>query len=104
MSVHFGPVQILVWRPRLPRRGRPTLRLKAWSDAVSTNVVGAMHVCRAVLPSMLERRSGKIILLVGPGAEGPRVNLSGYSATQAALVRLAEPPKRSAIPTSRSIA
>jgi len=39
---------------------------------------------------MLERRSGKIILLSGSGAEGPRVNFSAYAASKAALVRLAE--------------
>ncbi|HEY3443232.1 MAG TPA: SDR family oxidoreductase [Paludibaculum sp.] len=92
MSVHFGPVQILVCAHGcLGEVGPLSLsNPKAWSDAVTTNLLGAVHACRAVLPSMLDRRSGKIVLLVGPGAEGPRVNLSGYSATQAALVRLSE--------------
>jgi 3-oxoacyl-[acyl-carrier protein] reductase len=54
------------------------------------NLVGAMHSCRAVLPQMIERRSGKIILLGGAGAEGPRVNFSAYAASKAGLVRLAE--------------
>jgi 3-oxoacyl-[acyl-carrier protein] reductase len=49
-----------------------------------------MHVCRAVLPQMIENRAGKIILLVGPGTEGPRPNFSAYAAVNAALVRFAE--------------
>lgn len=61
-----------------------------WRQATETNLVGTMNVCRAVLPAMLERRGGKILLLVGPGSEGPRPNFSAYSATQAALVRFAE--------------
>jgi len=62
----------------------------AWTDAISTNLNGAVNLCRAVLPEMIARRWGKIVLLVGPGAEGPRPNFSAYSASQAALVRFAE--------------
>jgi len=61
-----------------------------WAQATSTNLLGALHVCRAVLPGMIARRRGKILLLTGPGADSPRPNFSAYAATQAALVRLAE--------------
>ncbi len=63
---------------------------KCWAEGVDTGLIGAMHLCRAVLPQMLERRAGKIILLVGPGAESPRPNFSAYAAANAALVRFAE--------------
>lgn len=63
---------------------------RAWLDGVVTNVGGAMHLCRAVLPDMLAAREGKIVLLAGPGAAHPRANFSAYSAAQAALARLAE--------------
>lgn len=92
MTVQFGPVQILVCAHGALGEIGPMAQAdpKVWADAVSTNLIGSMHVCRAVLPAMMERRSGKIVILVGPGADGPRPNLSGYSATQASLVRLAE--------------
>jgi NAD(P)-dependent dehydrogenase (short-subunit alcohol dehydrogenase family) len=63
---------------------------KAWADAIQTDLLGAMHVCKAVLPHMIERRSGKILLLVGPGAETPRPRFSAYASANAALVRFAE--------------
>lgn len=63
---------------------------KSWTEAIDTGLVGAMHLVRAVLPQMVERRAGKIILLVGPGAETPRPNFSAYAAANAALVRFAE--------------
>lgn len=61
-----------------------------WAETISVNLIGAMHVIRAVLPQMIDRRAGKIILLTGNGAEGPRPNFSAYAASKAALVRLAE--------------
>ena len=62
----------------------------AWLDGVATNLGGAMHLCRAVLPDMLAARAGKIVFLAGLGAAQPRANFSSYSAAQAALARLAE--------------
>ncbi len=62
----------------------------AWLDGAVTNLGGAMHLCRAVLPAMIEARTGKILLLTGQGAGQPRPHFSAYSAAQAALARLAE--------------
>lgn len=61
-----------------------------WARALTTNVVGVMHACRAVLPTMTEQRSGKIIVLSGRGATVPRPNFSAYAASKAAVVRLVE--------------
>jgi NAD(P)-dependent dehydrogenase (short-subunit alcohol dehydrogenase family) len=63
---------------------------KGWHEAVETGLLGAMHVCRAVLPQMVENRAGKVILVVGPGAEVARPNFSAYASVNAALVRFAE--------------
>jgi NAD(P)-dependent dehydrogenase (short-subunit alcohol dehydrogenase family) len=63
---------------------------QAWADAIGVNLVGAMHVMRALLPQMIERRAGKIVLLTGEGADAPRPAFSAYAASKAALVRLAE--------------
>jgi 3-oxoacyl-[acyl-carrier protein] reductase len=39
---------------------------------------------------MIERRSGKIIVLSGGGAHSPRANFSAYAASKAAVSRLVE--------------
>ena len=49
-----------------------------------------MNCCRAVLPQMIERRSGKIIVVTGGGAKEGRPNFSLYAATKTALVRFVE--------------
>ena len=63
---------------------------KDWAETLNINLLGAVHLCRAVLPSMIEHRHGKIILLSGGGAEEPRPHFSAYAASKAAIVRLAE--------------
>ncbi|WP_321473271.1 SDR family oxidoreductase [uncultured Paludibaculum sp.] len=92
MRVQFGPADMVVCAHAVFGSIGPLSESKPteWGQAMTTNMLGAMNVCHVVLPAMLERRAGKIILLVGPGSEGPRPNFSAYSATQAALVRFAE--------------
>ena len=62
----------------------------AWTQAVEVNLFGTFHCIQAVLPGMIEQRSGKIINLSGGGATGPRPNFSAYAASKAAVVRLTE--------------
>ena len=63
---------------------------KAWNETIEINLIGAVNACRAVLPHMIEKRSGKIILLVGGGSGHSRPNFSAYAASKAAIVRLVE--------------
>jgi NAD(P)-dependent dehydrogenase (short-subunit alcohol dehydrogenase family) len=63
---------------------------KAWEEVIRTNFVGVLNTCRAVLPHMMEARSGKIIILTGGGATPSRPNFAVYGATKTALVRFAE--------------
>jgi NAD(P)-dependent dehydrogenase (short-subunit alcohol dehydrogenase family) len=64
--------------------------LKAWTDAINVNLLGVVHSCRAVLPAMIERRSGKIILLTCDVDGEPKLNFSAYTTSKAALVRFTE--------------
>jgi 3-oxoacyl-[acyl-carrier protein] reductase len=66
--------------------------LDEWKHAFEVNVFGAMHACRAVLPTMRARRSGKIVNLAGGGVGGPGVapRVSAYAASKAAVVQLTE--------------
>jgi NAD(P)-dependent dehydrogenase (short-subunit alcohol dehydrogenase family) len=63
-----------------------------WKLAFEVNVFGTMHGCRAVLPGMRARRSGKIVNLAGGGVGGPGVapRVSAYAASKAAVVQLTE--------------
>ena len=92
MRVHFGPVQVLVCAAGSQGPIGPFIDMpaKAWAETISTNLIGVANSCRAVLPQMMDRRSGKIIVLSGRGAANARPNFSAYAASKAAVARLVE--------------
>jgi 3-oxoacyl-[acyl-carrier protein] reductase len=54
-------------------------------------LIGVLNACRAVLPQMIERRNGKIIVIAGVGGALPaRPNFAVHSATKTAVVRFVE--------------
>jgi 3-oxoacyl-[acyl-carrier protein] reductase len=92
--VQFGaPVQILVCAAGVLGPIGPFAESspKAWHELINTNLLGVMNACRAVLPQMVERRSGKIIVIAGVGGKLPsRPNMAVHSATKTSVVRFAE--------------
>jgi 3-oxoacyl-[acyl-carrier protein] reductase len=94
MRVQFGgPVQVLVCAAAILGPIGPFVETspKSWHDIVQTNLIGVMNACRAVLPQMIERRNGKIIVIAGVGGALPaRPNFAVHSATKTAIVRFVE--------------
>ena len=92
MKVHYGPIDAVICAAGVLGPIGPFLgsSVKAWNDALQTNLVGVANTCRAVLPGMVERRSGKIVVLTGPGAEASRPNFSAYAASKTGVTRLVE--------------
>jgi NAD(P)-dependent dehydrogenase (short-subunit alcohol dehydrogenase family) len=92
MRAHFGRLDVLVAAAGMlgPIGPLAEANPKSWAETIQTNLLGFMFSCRAVLPHMIERRSGKIIALSGAGAVHPRPNFSASAASKAALVRLVE--------------
>ncbi len=92
MRVHFNGVQVLICCAAIQGPIGPLAEAdpKAWLETIQTNLVGVFNACRAVLPHMIERRSGKIIVLSGGGAAKPRPNFTAYAASKAAVVRFVE--------------
>lgn len=91
--VHFNRgVQVLICAAAMQGPIGPFVDTppKIWNDLLQTNLVGVFNACRAVLPQMIERRSGKIIVLACGGAFSPRPNFAIYSATKAAAARFVE--------------
>jgi NAD(P)-dependent dehydrogenase (short-subunit alcohol dehydrogenase family) len=60
-----------------------------WRD-IEVNVRGTFNACRAVLPAMLARRSGRLINLTGGGTGTSFPYGSGYGASKAAVLRFTE--------------
>jgi NAD(P)-dependent dehydrogenase (short-subunit alcohol dehydrogenase family) len=92
MRVHYGEIDVLICAAAIPGPIGPFVEQspKAWIDTIHTNLLGVMNACKAVLPHMIARRAGKIIVLSGPGATTARPNFSAYAASKAAVVRLVE--------------
>jgi len=87
-----GPVEVLVCAAGVLGHVGPFAESspKSWHETVNTNFIGVLNSCRAVLPSMIERRSGKILVLDGGGATPARPNFAVYTAAKTALVRFVE--------------
>lgn len=67
-----------------------SLDFKQWQQTFDVNLHAPMRLCQLVLPSMRERRRGKIINLSGGGATAPRPHVTAYAATKVAITRLTE--------------
>jgi NAD(P)-dependent dehydrogenase (short-subunit alcohol dehydrogenase family) len=93
MRVHFNSsVQVLVCAAAIQGPLGPFVDTspKIWNEIIHTNLIGVMNTCRAVLPHMIERRSGKIVILTCGGVSTARPNFSIFAATKAAVARFAE--------------
>ena len=93
MRVHFNkPVQVVICAAAIQGPIGPFVETtpKSWNELIHTNLIGVMHACRAVLPQMIERRSGKIIVLACGGASTGRANFAVYAATKTAIARFVE--------------
>lgn len=92
MKGHYGRVDVIICCAALMGPIGPFLDSpqQQWLDTIQTNLVGVANTVRAVLPGMVSRRSGKIIVMGGRGSADPRPNFSAYAASKAAMVRLIE--------------
>lgn len=89
---HFGQLDILVCGAGVQGPIGPLHEAdpEQWAAAIYVNLIGVFNSCRAILPHMIGRRSGKIIAMGGDGTMRARPYFSAYAATKAAAVRLVE--------------
>jgi 3-oxoacyl-[acyl-carrier protein] reductase len=91
----YGPIDLLVANAGISGRRTGILEGPAadWWHVFEVNVLGTYLCCRAVLPAMLERGRGRIVL-VGSGASylpvGPGPVGGQYGASKAAVGRFGE--------------
>jgi len=93
VRVVFGsPVDILICSAGTagPLNSFLQTPVRAWVEAIQINLLGVVNACRAVLPSMIERRAGKILALTCSSDEPPKRNFSAYETSKTAVVRFVE--------------
>jgi NAD(P)-dependent dehydrogenase (short-subunit alcohol dehydrogenase family) len=87
----LGKIDILVnnaglflWRPFL------SLPPEEWDRVIDTNLTGAANFCRAVLPGMVERRSGRIVNVSSIHGMRGDANVVAQSAAKFGLIGLTQ--------------
>jgi NAD(P)-dependent dehydrogenase (short-subunit alcohol dehydrogenase family) len=87
----LGPVDILVnnagifvWRPFLE------LSPEDWDLVIATNLTGAARFCGAVLPGMVERKSGRIVNVSSVHGMRGDANVAAHSAAKFGLIGLTQ--------------
>jgi NAD(P)-dependent dehydrogenase (short-subunit alcohol dehydrogenase family) len=88
----LGPVQLLVANAGIGGPDGPTWEVDpdAWWQVLEVNVLGVHLSCRAVIPGMLERGSGRIVITGSGAAYLPGARSTPYPTSKAAVCRYGE--------------
>jgi NAD(P)-dependent dehydrogenase (short-subunit alcohol dehydrogenase family) len=89
---HVGPVTLLVNNAGVCGPIAPSWEVEPeeWWRAMEINLRGSLLCARAVLPGMIERRRGRIINIASHAGVYRWPEVSAYSVSKAALVKLTE--------------
>ncbi|MBB1633419.1 SDR family NAD(P)-dependent oxidoreductase [Cupriavidus sp. UME77] len=61
-----------------------------WAKIVNLNVYGTMHCCHAVLPGMVQRKTGRIVNIISEAGRIGEANMAVYSGAKAAIAGFAK--------------
>ena len=62
--------------------------LDAWRNVLSVNLDGPFHCCRAIAPTMIARKYGRIVNIASIAGKEGNPNAPAYSASKAAVIAL----------------
>jgi 3-oxoacyl-[acyl-carrier protein] reductase len=87
-----GPVELLVANAGIGNQQGATWEVapEDWWRIFEVNVLGVHLCCRAVVPGMLERGTGRIVITGSGAAYLPGSSRAGYPASKAAVCRYGE--------------
>lgn len=85
-----GSVDILVTSAGIAGANLKTWEypLEEWARVMRLNVDGTLHCCQAVIPGMIKRNYGRIVLVASIAGKEGNPNASAYSASKAAVIAL----------------
>lgn len=86
----FGSVDVLINNAALWRQMADFLSTSAdtWKKYLDVNVMGVVNCTRAALPSMLEKRYGRIVNVASVAGVYGNANMVCYSATKGAVIAM----------------
>lgn len=85
-----GSVDILVTSAGIAGANLKTWEypLDEWARVMKLNVDGTLHCCQAVIPGMIKRNYGRLVLVASIAGKEGNPNASAYSASKAAVIAL----------------
>ncbi len=86
----LGPIDLLAANAGISGPGGWDADPDEWWSVFEINVLGVFHCCRAVIPGMLERGRGRIVITGSGAAYLPGSMGISYAASKAAVWRLGE--------------
>jgi NAD(P)-dependent dehydrogenase (short-subunit alcohol dehydrogenase family) len=91
-EAELGPIDLLVANAGLSVRDTASWELEPeeWWHVLEVNLLGPYLCCRAVIPGMLERGRGRIVVTGSGAAYLPGMATTAYPASKAALCRFGE--------------
>jgi 2-dehydro-3-deoxy-L-rhamnonate dehydrogenase (NAD+) len=84
----FSKIDILVTSAGInsPLNQVQDVSLAEWQRVIDINLNGTFLCCRAVLPGMIERNSGRIVTVASLAGKEPKPKLSAYAASKAGVI------------------
>jgi NAD(P)-dependent dehydrogenase (short-subunit alcohol dehydrogenase family) len=91
-EAELGPIDLLVANAGIGNQDGASWEMPAeeWWQVFEVNVLGVHLSCRAVIPAMLERGSGRIVITGSGAAYLPGARSTAYPASKAAVWRYGE--------------
>ncbi len=84
-----GPIDALFHAAGIVGEGSATtVTPETWERVIAVNLTGTWHVARAVLPGMVERRRGAIVLLASTAAIAGVPGIAAYAAAKGGVTAL----------------
>lgn len=91
ISEELGPIDILINNAGTGTFGKfLELEPEAWENQIRVNLFGVYYASRAVLPQMIERKSGDIINISSTAGKSGAAGTSAYSASKFGVFGLSE--------------
>lgn len=87
---HYGPVDVFFSNAGIGRGGHEDALDKDWADSWAIHVMAHVYAARAVVPGMLERKSGYLLNTASAAGLLASMGSAPYGVTKHAAVALAE--------------
>lgn len=90
LEAKHGRIDILVTSAGIAGANLKTWEypLEEWARVMKLNVDGTLHCCQAVVPGMIQRNYGRLLLVASIAGKEGNPNASAYSASKAAVIAL----------------